>query len=195
MVAFFRFFNIVKVKLKIFFVVKRRRIHTLKHGVFLVPAPVSSRHAQKLERFDLARALDVRTTAKVKPTFSVKIDTHNCFAFFRQVFDQLDFKALAHAFESFNSFRDWPVFTTNRKILRNDVSHFLFDFFEVLFSEGKRRIEVIIKTIVDHRTDGDLHFRPNILNRLGHDMSARVTDHFDGLRRLCRDQCDFGVIF
>ena len=61
--------------------------------------------------------------------------------------------------------------------------HALFNGSQIILAKGGLAIEIIIKAVFDRRPDGDLRFRIEFQNRLGHHM-----------RRIMADGCQNGVV-
>src|ERR1700676_3363049 len=57
--------------------------------------------------------------------------------------------------------------------------HLSLDLFEVLRRNAMRKIDIVIKTILDRRTGGELRFRPDFQYGRGQDVCGRMTQTFD----------------
>jgi len=69
---------------------------------------------------------------------------------------------------------DFPV---DKVFLRLDqVLHAGFDDLEVLRGEGAGQIEVVVETVLNRRTDGDLRFGEHLQDRFCHDVGGGVAD-------------------
>ena len=70
----------------------------------------------------------------------------------------------------------FPHLGAYRVALVDDLLHLLFDQAEIFGGERLCAVEIIIPAILDHRSDGDLHIGPDLLNRAGHDMREIMPD-------------------
>jgi hypothetical protein len=53
--------------------------------------------------------------------------------------------------------------------------------------------EVVIEAVFDHRADGDLGVREQLLHRVRQQVGGRVTDHVQAFRILVGDDGEVGV--
>ncbi len=60
-----------------------------------------------------------------------------------------------------------------------DVLHPLLDRLEVLVRQGARQIKIVIETVLDRWTDGDLPLGKHLEDGLGHDVGQSVTDSIE----------------
>ena len=86
----------------------------------------------------------------------------------RQIVDQLDFVRLAFFFHVFNGFCSRKLESFQRIVGLRDLFHFFLDLVEVLFAEFVIGIEVVIKSVFDGRSDGQLCVRPEVFDGLRH---------------------------
>ena len=57
--------------------------------------------------------------------------------------------------------------------------HLRLDLLEILRRNAVRKIDIVIKTVLDRRPGGELRFRPDFQNRRRQDMRGRMTQTFD----------------
>lgn len=81
--------------------------------------------------------------------------------------DQFDLEGLALVGEHLLGAVARPLFLGEGRILGDDLAHLLFDRGEVFRREWLIAEEVVIETVVDHGTDGDLRAGPQRLHGLG----------------------------
>jgi hypothetical protein len=58
----------------------------------------------------------------------------------------------------------------------DDLAHLLLDHRQVFGGERLVALEIVIETVLDHRADGDLRARPQLLHGFGHHMRRIVPD-------------------
>src|SRR5690349_15769108 len=58
----------------------------------------------------------------------------------------------------------------------NDLPHALFDLFEIFGQEVARQIKVVVKAVLDRRTDRVLRLGEHLHDSLRHDMRSGMTD-------------------
>ena len=65
-----------------------------------------------------------------------------------------------------------------------DPAHFLLDFLHMLRSEREGGIQIVVKAVLNGRSDGEFHFRIQPLHRLGQHMGTGVPVGFPVFRVL-----------
>ena len=92
----------------------------------------------------------------------------------RQVVDQLHLVRLALFLHELQGFLPGQLKALQLQLLLADLAHLALDLFHDLRGEGKGRVHVIVKAVVDGRADGQLHLRVQALHSLGQDVGAGV---------------------
>ena len=111
----------------------------------------------------------------------------------RQVFNDLHLVVLTHIAKNF----DRPVAgaddALNSQIVGGDLGHALFNGLEVFRREVVARRKVVIKTVLNGRSDSDLRAREELLYRLRQQVSGGVTNNFYGRLIAIRENTERGV--
>ena len=84
--------------------------------------------------------------------------------------------------------REWLV-------ARDDLAHALLDRREILRGERLGAVEIVVETVLDHRTDRHLSVRPQRLHRVGEHMRRVVADKLEGARIVAADELEARVPF
>ena len=153
---------------------KTKGIDTREHGAVRVAAPIRSGDFIKLEslRVDFSRAFDMRPTAQIKET--VLLISRDDLAL-RQILNQLDFIWLVRKNFEGILFRDF--FPDKFRSRRKYFSHLFLDCGKIIFGQfgaGGGEVEIIVKPVVDRRTDRNPHAREQMPDGLRHNVRARV---------------------
>ncbi len=80
------------------------------------------------------------------------------------------------------------------KILRRDFGHARLDGREIVGRKWPLIGKIVVKAVFDDRTDRDLGFRKQLLNRICEQMRRRVADDFDAVGILVGHDTDLGVV-
>ena len=91
-----------------------------------------------------------------------------------QIVDQLDLVRLTFGLHQFQRLGAGQLKALERVIRLDDALHFLFDLLEIVGRKGLGAIKVIVETVVDSRTDGQLGIRIERLDRLRQHMGRSV---------------------
>ena len=153
-VAFLCFFDELQMIGQFFLVFEGIDVDTLQLVPVFVTAPVGTGNGPDLESGaeQFLGIADVRSAAEIEEIITREID-RQLFAF-RQVVDKFDFEFLvSKEFEGVGAghFLYLPVFFPFE-----DLAHFVFDHRIVFRGQVARQQKVIVKTVSDLRTDGDL---------------------------------------
>ena len=133
----------------------------------------------------------MRACAKIgKLTLLVEADL---FAF-RKILDQFNFVRLLFLFHERQCLFSRKSETLQRKCLFDDLFHLSFDLFEIFCSDRGLKIDVVVKTICDRRTDCQLCARIQSLDRLGHNMACGVTKCCKSCFILCSQDIQLAVL-
>ncbi len=116
----------------------------------------------------------MRAAAKVeKIAFPVQGD----FLILRNRSDDFRFIGFALRLEKSHGLVARPFFPNHFFVFSCQFSHLFLDFFEIFRRKRAFVREVVIKTIVDHRTNGDLRIGKQRLDRIGQQVSGGMTDN------------------
>ncbi len=80
------------------------------------------------------------------------------------------------------------------EILGRDLGHALFDGDQVLGRKRPLVREIVIKAILDHRTNGDLRLRIQLLDRVRQKVRRRMANDFEALGIPIGDDTERGVV-
>ena len=92
----------------------------------------------------------------------------------RQIIDQLHLIGLFLLLHILDGLGPGQLEALQLQLLLADLPHLRLDLRQVLRGEGKRRVQIVIKAVVDGRADGQLHLRPQPLHGLGQNVGAGV---------------------
>src|SRR5690606_26135973 len=109
--------------------------------------------------------------------------------------DDLGLVKFTLVLEEFNRLITLPHFTRNRNRSLGQVRHTLFDLLEILGGERALVREVVIKAVVDDRTDGHLGLGKELLYGMRQQVRRRVTDHVEPFGALFGDDCKLRITF
>ena len=154
--------------------------------ILFVAFVVGAGDVGELERADVSRAHDVRPGAKIDK-LAVAIERDR-FAR-RNVFDDVDLELgrlrPRTKGTKFTTFRHGQGFVARNfhaleRMVRFDLLfHLRLDLLEILRRNAVRKIDIVIKTVLDRRPGGELRFRPDFQDRRGQDVRGRMTQTFD----------------
>jgi len=92
----------------------------------------------------------------------------------RQVVDQLHLVGLFLLLHELDGLGAGQLEALQLQLLLADLPHLRLDLRQVLLREGERRVQIVIIAVVDGRSDGQLHLRPQPLHGLGQNVGAGV---------------------
>ena len=113
---------------------------------------------------------------------------------FRNGVDQLDLEAFAAVAKHVLGVLARPHFLGERLVARDDLAHLLFDRGEILGRERLVAEEIVIKTVLDHRPDGDLGAGPQRLHGFGEHVRGVVADQLERARVVAGEELDLGIV-
>ena len=173
-VALLRFFEHVKVLVKLVLLRERGAVDTLEHLLGGVTAPVSARNVHQLDAvaLDTAGGVQMRTCAQVGE-FALLVEGDR--SVLGQVVDQLYLVRLLALLHELDSFLTRKLEALELFLLLADLAHLGLECVQMLLREGERCIEVVIEAVFDSRADGQLDLRVQTLYRLSEDVGNRVT--------------------
>ena len=192
MVALLGFLDLLEVGVEFFLLRKCRAVDPRQHRIVGVAAPVGARHLHQLEGVaDLAGRGHVRAAAQIEPVALV-IDLDRLVA--GNGVDQFDLEGLALVAEHLFCLLAVPDVFRKGFVARNDLAHLLLDRGKIFRRERLVAEEVVVKTVLDHRADGDLGARPQRLHRFGQHVRRVMPDQLQRAGVVAGDEFDFGVL-
>ena len=191
-IALFGLFESMQMRFQVFLICPGRAVHALQHLVLTVTPPIGAGELHQFERFgQFARAGQVRAAAEIVPV-PLAIDG-NRLARRNDVIDDLGFVLFANRFERFYRLVLVPDFANDRIVGVDNLGHFLFDLLEILRRKRLFASEIIVESVLDHRSNRDLRVREQCLNRLGQNMRGIVPDKLQAFRIFRRYQCHLSI--
>ena len=148
-------------------------IDALEHLAAAVSAPVSAAALRQLDRvaLDASGEVQMRTCAKIRE-FALRVEGDH--GVLGQIPDQLDLVRLVLLFHQADRFLAGKLRALDFEVFLADLLHLRLNGVEVFLREGGRRIEVVVETLFDRRTDGKLRLGVQALDRLRHHVRAAV---------------------
>ena len=187
------FFQHVQIGVQVGFLFEGGPINPLQHFVLLAAAPVSASQALQFQRLDAAGRRQMRPSAKIR---KVPLRVERNHRILRQVANQLHLVVLAFFIKKANRIFPLHFLPDDWQILLDDLFHFGFNFGQVFRNKRMLRVDVIVKSIGDPRTDAELHLiAEQMLHRLRHDMRSAVAKCIQPLLRIRSQKFDGGVLF
>ena len=184
MVALLRLLEAMQIQLEIVFFRPRGAIDPLQHFVARVAAPIRARQLGELEHLELAGRRHVRAAAQVSEcALAVERDVF----IGRNRGDDLGLVLLALGLEKLDGLVARHELSGHRLVLFRELGHALFDRRKVLRREWTFIGKIVIKAVFDHRADGHLRVRKELLDRVGEQVRGGVAEHFEPIRILVGD--------
>ena len=134
----------------------------------------------------------MRTAAQIEPV-ALLVNLERLI--FRNGVDQFDLEVLAFVGEHLLGLVARPDFLGEGLIARDDLLHLFLDDGQVFRRERLVARKIVIESVLDHRADGHLRARPQVLHGFGQHMGGVVPDQFQRARIVARHELDFGVFF
>ena len=153
-------------------------VDALQHLVAVVTAPIGPGHLHQLEVLEFAGAWHVGSAAQV---FEAAFAVQAHFLVLRNALDDLRLVVLAQALEILHGFVTRQHAAHHGLILGSEFRHALFDGGQVLGRERTLVAEVVVEAVFDHRADGDLRIREQLLDGVGQQVGGGVADDFQPL--------------
>mmetsp|Transcript_22390 Transcript_22390/g.50453 ORF Transcript_22390/g.50453 Transcript_22390/m.50453 type:complete len:493 (-) Transcript_22390:197-1675(-) len=172
-----RLFHHVLVRLELRLVLPCRPVDALQRSFGLVSSPVCAGHSLQLDRLpaDVSSRLHVRPRAQVPPLLSDVVDAD--ILSLRDRVQQLQLVRLFLRFDPLPRLLPRNDLAPDRKLLVDDLLHFLLDGLEVLLLEAvSLQVEVVEEPVLDPRPNGHLCLGEQTLDGHGHNVCGRVTD-------------------
>mmetsp|Transcript_48 Transcript_48/g.76 ORF Transcript_48/g.76 Transcript_48/m.76 type:complete len:254 (-) Transcript_48:327-1088(-) len=206
-ITFLGFFQQLFVLFQLLGFFPRRGVDALQHFAVFVSPPVGAGHRLQLDRLfgQAPRRLHVGTGTQVPPLVT-NVVNGNGFGF--DAVQDFQFEGFSNLFNAAFGFFSADFFSCNGVVFGNNLVHGFFDFFEILIRQlssfhgfssfwifGFREKEIVVKAIVNPRSNGDLRFGVHLLHRHGHDMGRRVTDFQQVFIIVVGREFRFGLFF
>jgi len=155
-----------------------RAVDALQHLVAAVAAPVGAGQLGQAELPQLARIRHMRTATEIN---ELALAVERNLLAFRQVLD--DFRLVLFTFltEELDGLAAVPDLARDRQRILDDAAHLGRDTVEIIHREARRIGKIVVKTVLDHRADGDLAIGVQPLHRLRQQVCGRVPDDFQTL--------------
>jgi hypothetical protein len=168
---------LLDVLLELIFILKREKIHTRELFVLLITSPVRAREGIDREtvRWDLAGVIHMGTGAHILEG-AVHIEADFGLSLLGELKAVLNLVTLAPSLQVLDGLSDRTLRLYERLALSDDLAHLLLDGLEVLRGKGRIEIEVVITTVINRWTEGELSVRANLKDSLSHYVSERVSD-------------------
>ena len=169
-----------------------RAVDTGQHLVVGVAAPIGTSHLHQLERLQLAGGRHVGAAAEVD---EIALLIERDVLPMRDIGDDLRLVGLAHVAEEPDGLVARHHRTLHLEVLSRNLLHLCLDLLQIL--GGKRTLvgEVVVETVLDHRTDGHLRRGKQALHRLCQQMGGGVADDIDALLVLAGHDGQLGIAF
>ena len=165
-------------------------VDALEHLVLAVAAPVGAGHLHELEDLQLARGRHVGAAAQVdEVAFAVQAERFVR----RNRGDDLGLVLFADALEEFDRVVARPFLARDDFVLLGKFSHLLLDGGQVFRRKRAFVREVVVEAVVDHRTDGDLSVRKQLLDGISQQVRRGVADQVQAVGVLGRHDGQTGV--
>jgi len=146
-------------------------VDSLKHFALGVAAPVGAAALRQLDgiALDAAGGVEVRARAEVgELTLTVEADD----GVLRQVVDELHLIGLLLLLHELDGFLARQLEPLELQLFLADLAHLGFEGIEMLLREIERGVEVVVESVVDRGTDGQLDIRIEALDSLRQHMRA-----------------------
>ena len=170
MVAFLCFLELSQVDTQLLLACPCGAIDSLQHFVRRIAAPVGTRDAGQLESLaEPSGRRQVRAAAQVDE-ITLLVERDRLVA--GDVLNDLRLVLLAKLAEEPDGIVPVPDLPLDGFVAVDDFLHPFLDDREVGLGEGRLSGEVIVETIHDRGADCHLRLRPDLLDRLGHDMGG-----------------------
>ena len=172
-VALFRFLDPVQIFLQLLLIREAGSIDSGEHLVLLAASPVGSRQAGELDGLHIFGIVQMRACAQIHEfALTVKAD----YRILRQILDQLHlivFVSLLHEGDRLITGKRKAL---QRQALLHDLLHFLFDCGKILAGNGLLKFKIIVKAVLDGRSDRQLRIRIQALYRLCQNMGSGMAE-------------------
>src|SRR6516225_3042980 len=175
MIAALRLFEPQEVFIEFFLGCPGGAVDALQLRVSLVAAPIGARHIHQLERLsEMTGRGQMRAGTQIDKA-ALPVDADLLVLWY--LGDVLGLVALADLAEI--SDRGFPVpdLTGDRFVAAHDLAHPRLDLFKILRCKGLAAGEIVMKTGLRSRAEGDLGLRVQLLDCFSHDMRSVVAQN------------------
>src|SRR5271166_4178982 len=193
MIALFRLFDLLQVRVEIFLREERSPVDALKLGILFITQPIRSGDVEQLERLDLAGRRDVRTAAEIGELAGT-VD-RNFFIGLGELLDEMALHEVAFFFELRQSLIARQKLTRIRNVLLYEFLHFLLDFFEILGRKRSWPIEIVKKSALGRRTVPKFGLGKKFQHGRREQMRRRMPVDFERLGIFLVQKTEIGVFF
>ena len=172
-VALLRLFDARQILVQLFLLRERNAVDSLQRLTVGVAAPIGRVAGSQLDgvALDASGGVQMRTGAEVR---ELALGVERNVRVNRQIVDQLDLVRLVLFFHILDGFLARQLKALKLQLFLADLAHLPFQLFHDLGRKRKRRVEVVVKAVVDRRTDRELHLRVQPLDRLRQNVRTGV---------------------
>ena len=188
-----RLFQAQQVSVQGFFIGPCGTIDTLQHLVVAVAAPVGACDLHQLKVMTEAHVRHVRSTAHVD-VFFVMVQTR--LVIMRNVFvKNRDLIALAALHEGFTRFVPADFLLDDVIVRFGELVHTFFERVDIFLSQGMVKVNVVVETIIDNRTDRHFGVWPQLFDGMAQQVRAGVTNDLQTFFIFCGDDGQCRIVF
>src|SRR5580704_14262045 len=175
-VAALRFFEAMQIGVEFLLCEEASSVNALKLRIPFVTFPVRAGDAHQLECLDPLSRRNMRTAAEVDEFAGGVEGDHRVSGFF---FDELALENLIGFFVEIDGFRLGDEFALVLQILRSELVHFLFDFFEIFRCERLIAEKFVEESGGDRRADAEFYVGIKLYHRGGEKMRGGVAEYVE----------------
>ena len=177
MIAFLRLLDLFQVGVEILLREEGGAVETLQLFAVGIVLPVSAGNRQQLESTHFAGVRNVRSAAEVDELpLTIKTEAR-----MTEIVDVLDLVLLTQILNERAGLAERLLEALEPLGLLDDLRHLSLDSRKVLLANRSRRVDVVVKAVLDGRPKGQLSARKQAHDRTSHDVSARMAQHVEGL--------------
>ena len=184
-VALFGFFQELQISFETFLVGKASAVHAGQLVAVLVAVPVGARHGEHLEILELAGRRHVRTGTeifKVLARFASHVEAKRAVAAFAGECALRVIRLVLVALGALQAIGGADFATGKRTVFLDDFLHALFDALEIRLLDRGRCHQIVVETLFDSRTVGELGAREQVADGFGEHVAAAVTQEHQSIR-------------
>ena len=184
-VALFGFFEELQISFETFLVSEAGAVHAGQLVTVLVAMPVSTGHGEHLEILELASRRYVRAGTevfKVLARFASHVEAERTVAAFAGECALGVIGLVLVAFGALQAIFGADFATHERTVFLDDFLHALFDALEIRLLDRGRCHQIVVETLFDSRTVGELGAREQVADGFGKHVAAAVTQEHQSIR-------------
>ena len=184
-VALFGFFEELQISFETFLVSKASTVHAGQLVAVLVAMPVSTGHGEHLEILELAGRRHVGAGAevfKVLARFASHVEAERTVAAFAGECALSVIGLVLVAFSALQAIFGADFATHERTVFLDDFLHALFDALEIRLLDRGRCHQIVVETLFDSRTVGELGAREQVADGFGKHVAAAVAEEHQCIR-------------